>query len=75
MKCSECYYYGTCGGVEDCLDYMPLTEEEEDRLLDEYIELERERFRLEWARYVRACDDSDDCLKFGEVRHLTALYT
>lgn len=51
-KCENCYYGGMCACEETCLDYTPITEEDESDLLFEEMEGGREQYRAEWIKYT-----------------------
>lgn len=51
--CEGCLWYGRCEELSDLCQYKyPLdTDNEENNIV--YIESERNKFRMEWASYIR----------------------
>lgn len=50
-RCRSCYYFGMCTSSKRCDDYTPIREEDEE-MIDEFIEDERIEFYKEWFTYI-----------------------
>jgi len=53
LNCVDCVFYGRCTpqSLRECREYH-LQYEDDDMMLDEYIEERRLEFRKEWFAYI-----------------------
>ena len=52
QDCTKCLFYDVCSRRRGCEHYAPCTEEEEQEMLDAFIESEREEYRSQWRAYL-----------------------
>lgn len=71
INCGQCLYGEHCTHSGDCEYYLPLCNtdvgttpyefpSDEDLFLDQYIESQREAYRLEWFAYLSDDEPPDD---------------
>lgn len=51
-KCNNCCYFDICSRGTICDDYVPLSIEGEDIIIEELIESNRKDFHTEWTKYI-----------------------
>ena len=51
-SCKDCYYYDLCSGRKVCDDFYPITEDAEDSVIAENIEISRREFHAEFEKYA-----------------------
>lgn len=51
-KCSNCYYFDSCGCESACEDYYPVEDDAENEAIDELIEKNRYEFHDDWNKYI-----------------------
>lgn len=51
--CKGCYWENNCGYSSTCSHYFSIEIDDNDDVIEQYIELEREKYRKEWYKYIK----------------------
>lgn len=51
--CKGCYWENNCGYSSPCSHYFSIEVDDNDDVIEQYIELEREKYRKEWYKYIK----------------------
>lgn len=54
--CKGCYWENNCGYSSPCSYYDPIGIEDNDEVIEQFIELERAKYRKEWYKYIKDFD-------------------